>query len=278
MFGSEKLRVVHVNSLTERERAVIKIKIEMDLRYSFGLADIRVSLIKATNKTQVASVEHRVDELAVKWFVKRYESSVDYERETFALDILSGHRSVPKIIAALEKQNLIVLEWLPFQYSFSRYEDQVKAFTCLGELHSIGEARVQLLSRLSGHVSVPATCPAVRSCNKPEDERQRPAQSLPSICLGDLKVEHMLCREPNGDPVFVDLETFSVDVPSEIDVAMLIKALDYESDFSYFKKNRLIHAYLDSRNNLDFYDIELYAGMVHKAESLVRNITSRRSS
>ena len=192
-------------------------------------------------------------------FVKksRHADWVAYFRELRGFVLLGSQAPIPRLIAASDSGQFIVMEYLPDSWETETTADLCEVANALGRLHACGSRNPRFLKSFSQEATLGFMIRNPDSYAWVKDvEALREALSLASlklgesyvpIQLGDLKQGHLRGRE--GECVLIDLETLEVGVIEWFDILSLL-AITPDKNLDASDWVALVKAYIDGRNSV----------------------------
>lgn len=188
---------------------------------------------------------------------KRHSDWMTYFRELRGFELLGSQAPIPRLIAASDSHQFIVMEYLPDSWQTKTTPDLCEVAKALGRVHACGSRNSRFLKSFSQEASLGFLIRNTDSYAWVEDvEALREALSLSSlklgesyvpIQLGDLKDGHLRARE--GECALIDLETLTVGGIEWFDILSLLnitpnKKLDANDWIA------LVQAYIAGRDSV----------------------------
>lgn len=161
---------------------------------------------------------------------KRHSDWTTYFRELRGFELLGSQAPIPRLIAASDSHQFIVMEYLPDSWETETTSQLCEVAKALGRVHACGSRNSRFLKSFSQEATLGFLIRNTDSYAWVEDvEALREAISLSSlrlgesyvpIHLGDLKVGHLRARD--GECVLIDLETVAVGGIEWFDILSLL--------------------------------------------------------
>ena len=161
---------------------------------------------------------------------KRHSDWMTYFRELRGFELLGSQAPIPKLIAASDSGQFIVMEFVPDEWETKTTSDVFEVAKALGRLHACGSRNSRFLKSFSQEATLGYLMRNTDSYAWVEDvETLREALSLAAmklgesympIQLGDFKEGHVRARE--GECVLIDLETIEVGGIEWFDILSLL--------------------------------------------------------
>jgi hypothetical protein len=190
--------------------------------------------------------------------VKRHSDWATYFRELRGFELLGSQAPIPRLIAASDSNQFIVMEYLPDSWETEMSPDLCDVAKALGRLHACGSRNSRFLKSFSQEATLGFLIRNTDSYAWAEDvEALREALSLASlklgesyvpIQLGDLKESHLRARE--GECVLIDLETLIVGGIEWFDILSLGNIMP-KKKFDASGWVALVKAYIAGRDSVD---------------------------
>jgi hypothetical protein len=160
---------------------------------------------------------------------KRHSDWMTYFRELRGFELLGSQAPIPRLIAASDSNQFIVMEYLPDSWKTETTPHLCEVAKALGRLHACGSRNSRFLKSFSQEATLGFLIRNTDSYAWVEDvEALREALSLSlklgesyvPIQLGDLKDGHLRARE--GECALIDLETLTVGGIEWFDILSLL--------------------------------------------------------